>query len=127
MSWQDYITNNLVGSGHVAKALICGTDGTWWAGSDDFAPSAAEIGKIIAGFDDSGAALRSGGLFICGQKYILLQSDEETLMAKLGSGGACCCKCASCVIVATYVEKMSPGNCNKATMALADYLRESGY
>lgn len=125
--WQDYITTNLEGSGHVAKGLICGLDGTWWAGTDGFNPSAAEITKIIAGFDDGAAQLRAGGMFIEGGKYLVLRADGESIYAKCGPGGVAACKCATCVILAVYVEKMTPGNCNKAAEALADYLRESGY
>lgn len=36
MSWQDMISNNLIGTGAVSKAAICGSDGSVWAKSDNF-------------------------------------------------------------------------------------------
>jgi len=90
-------------------------------------PSAAEITKIIAGFDDSGAKLRSEGMYIQGTKYLVLRADDTSIYAKQGPGGAACCKANTCVVLSVYVEKMTPGNCNVATEALADYLRDNGY
>jgi len=117
----------LVGSGHIAKALICGLDGQWWAGTDGFNPSAQEIKNIIKGFDDGGASLRANGLYIQGIKYLVLRADDSSIYAKQGPGGCAACKCNSCMILAVYVEKMTPGNCNLAAESLADYLKESGY
>ena len=36
MSWPDLVNNNLVGSGNVSKAAICGFDGSVWGKSDNF-------------------------------------------------------------------------------------------
>ncbi|VDN29443.1 unnamed protein product [Gongylonema pulchrum] len=36
MSWADLVNNNLVGSGNVSKAAICGFDGSIWGKSDNF-------------------------------------------------------------------------------------------
>jgi profilin len=117
----------LIGCHHIAKALICGLDGSWWAGTDGFNPSAAEIQKIIAGFDDSGAKLRAEGMYIQGTKYLVLRADDTSIYAKQGPGGAAACKANTCMVLSVYVEKMTPGNCNVATEALADYLRDNGY
>jgi profilin len=36
MSWQDLVNNNLIGTGFVSKAAICGLDGSIWGKSDNF-------------------------------------------------------------------------------------------
>lgn len=36
MSWQDLVDNNLLGTGHVSKAAICGLDGSIWGKSSNF-------------------------------------------------------------------------------------------
>lgn len=41
MSWADLVNNNLVGSGNVSKAAICGFDGSIWGKSDNFKASAS--------------------------------------------------------------------------------------
>lgn len=35
MSWQNYVDQQLMGSGFVSKAVIAGHDGTLWAKSDN--------------------------------------------------------------------------------------------
>lgn len=41
MSWQNYVDQQLMGSGYVSKAVIAGHDGTLWAKSDNI-----EVSKI---------------------------------------------------------------------------------
>lgn len=36
MSWQDLVDNNLLGTGNVSKAAICGLDGSIWGKSNNF-------------------------------------------------------------------------------------------
>jgi profilin len=36
MSWQDYVDKQLIGSGRVKEAAICGLDGNVWARSGTF-------------------------------------------------------------------------------------------
>lgn len=39
MSWQDLVDTNLLGTGKVSKAAICGVDGQVWAKSNGFGVS----------------------------------------------------------------------------------------
>ncbi|CAG8810397.1 4219_t:CDS:2, partial [Racocetra fulgida] len=52
MSWQTYIDDTLLGSGKIAQAAIYGLDGTLWASSAGFNPSAEEVKTIIESFND---------------------------------------------------------------------------
>jgi hypothetical protein len=36
MSWQSYVDDHLIGTGHVTQAAICGVDGALWAASAGF-------------------------------------------------------------------------------------------
>jgi hypothetical protein len=36
MSWQSYVDDHLLGTGHVSQAAICGNDGALWAASEGF-------------------------------------------------------------------------------------------
>jgi hypothetical protein len=47
MSWGDMVNNNLVGSGNVSKAAICGLDGAIWGKSDNFKVRSADILSIM--------------------------------------------------------------------------------
>uniref|UniRef100_A0A183CH86 ATP synthase F1 subunit epsilon n=1 Tax=Globodera pallida TaxID=36090 RepID=A0A183CH86_GLOPA len=49
MSWQDLVNNNLIGTGHVSKAAICGLDGSIWGKSDNFKLDATEVTAAMNG------------------------------------------------------------------------------
>ena len=36
MSWQSYVDDHLIGTGHVTQGAICGVDGSLWAASAGF-------------------------------------------------------------------------------------------
>lgn len=36
MSWQSYVDDHLIGTGHVVQGAICGVDGAIWAASAGF-------------------------------------------------------------------------------------------
>ena len=36
MSWQSYVDDHLIGTGHVTQGAICGVDGALWAASAGF-------------------------------------------------------------------------------------------
>ena len=36
MSWQSYVDDHLIGTGHVVQGAICGVDGAIWAVSAGF-------------------------------------------------------------------------------------------
>ena len=36
MSWQSYVDDHLIGTGHVTQGAICGVDGALWAASEGF-------------------------------------------------------------------------------------------
>ncbi|KIH57035.1 hypothetical protein ANCDUO_12781 [Ancylostoma duodenale] len=50
MSWADLVNNNLVGSGNVSKAAICGFDGSIWGKSDNFKASTPFFSDSMAHF-----------------------------------------------------------------------------
>ena len=117
MSWQSYVDDHLIGTGHVTKGAICGVDGALWAASAGFnvrlrAPptpgtldvafirwkprsdarslpprvprsqvSPEEVQKIVAGMDDP-SALQAGGVYVGGEKYMFIQSDDRLVAAK---------------------------------------------
>lgn len=126
MSWQSYVDNNLVGTGFVTKGAIFGLNGSQWCTSPGFQISGPEATAFIAGFNDA-SPLRASGLFLQGEKYLLLRADERSLYGKKGTGGCVLVKTNQCVLVGLYDEKIQPGQCANTVERLADYLIESGY
>jgi len=85
-----------------------------------------EIKKIIAGFQNVND-LRANGLYLGGEKYLVLKGDDRSIYAKKGTSGVACVKTGQSVLVGLYNEKIQPGQCNTTVEKLADYLIDQGY
>lgn len=59
MSWSSYI-DNLLASGNVKKAAICGHDGSLWAASEGFSVSPDEAKNLLTAFSNNSALTQSG-------------------------------------------------------------------
>lgn len=86
MSWQDLVNNNLIGTGNVSKAAILGFDGSVWGKSDNFNLDPAEAAAAARGFNQKDAVL-AGGLRFEGEKYFVLNADDERIIGKKASNG----------------------------------------
>jgi len=126
MSWGDLVNNNLVGSGNVAKAAICGLDGSIWGKSDNFKLEPSEAAAAGKGFLNKEGVLGTG-LRLEGEKYFVLQADDERIMGKRGSTGFFIYKTAQAIIISIYEGGVQPEQCSKVTGALADYFRSINY
>lgn len=123
MSWQAYVDQNLVGTGHISKGAIFGLQGGKWAASAGFNISDAEAASIVAGFSGAG----TGSYLIEGQKYMQLAASDSTINGKLGKDGFVAEKTGMAVIIGVYKEPQQPGNASVAVGKLADFLKENGY
>ncbi|KAI8086647.1 profilin [Halteromyces radiatus] len=121
MSWQQYVDNNLIGTGQVSEAAIYGLNGTLWAASANFKLSTPEINELIKGFSDSDA-IQASGIHINGIKYLTLRADDRSIYAKKGADGACVVKTNQAILIGVYKEGIQPGSCTKVVEGLADYL-----
>ncbi len=126
MSWQAYVDSNLVGSKGASKAAIFGHDGSKWATSAGFNPTADEVKKIVAAFKDA-AGIRASGVIVGGVKYFAVKADERTIYAKKGAEGVCAVKTSKAVLISVHDDKITTPQCSKITEALADYLIEQGF
>uniref|UniRef100_A0AAF5PM35 Profilin n=2 Tax=Wuchereria bancrofti TaxID=6293 RepID=A0AAF5PM35_WUCBA len=125
MSWADLVNNNLVGSGNVSKAAICGFDGSIWGKSDNFKLEQTEATAAGKGFQNKDALLGTGMKFE-GEKYFVLQADDERIIGKKGSTGFFIYKTGQAVIISIYEDGVQPEQCSKTTGALADYFKNMG-
>ncbi|KAH7720695.1 profilin [Aphelenchoides avenae] len=126
MSWQDLVNNNLIGTGNVSKAAIIGHDGSVWGKSDNFKIDPAEAAAAAKGFDQKDALLGSGLKFE-GDKFFVLQADDERIIGKKAANGFFIYKTGQACIIALYEGGLQPENCSKAAGALADYFRSINY
>jgi len=129
MSWQEYIDGYLVNPGFVAYGAILGEDATLWARSEQLERiRSEEIQAIIKGFTTEGyQSLVSNGLFLAGEKYMVVSGNNRSLYLKRGSGGAAAIKTGKAVLLSVYTDGMPAGVCNSETEKLADLLIESGF
>ncbi|KAI6173460.1 Profilin [Aphelenchoides besseyi] len=126
MSWQGMVDDNLVGSGAVSKAAICGLDGSIWAKSNNFNLDGNETAQAAKGFNDSGSLFASGLRFE-GNKYLVLQADSERIMGKKASDGCFCFKTGQAFVIGVYESGLRPEQCSKVCGDMADYLKSQGY
>uniref|UniRef100_A0A914WVE6 Profilin n=1 Tax=Plectus sambesii TaxID=2011161 RepID=A0A914WVE6_9BILA len=126
MSWGDMVNNNLVGSGCVSKAAICGLDGSIWGKSDNFKLDQSEGAAAAKGFLHKDGLLGTGLKFE-GEKYFVLQADDERIIGKKGPNGFFCYKTAQAVIISIYEGGVQPEQCSKVTGSLADYFKSINY
>lgn len=126
MSWDQYVSDQLVGTGHVSKAAICGTDGSIWAKSPDWNVTPEEL-KSIATVLPSPENFSMTGIVLASQKYFFLSSTEDSVRGKSGADGIHITKTKQAFIIGMYVNPIVPGQCANAVESLADYLRNAGY
>jgi len=126
MSWQSYIDDQLVGSGHITKGALIGFDGSTWATSPGFTVSASEGAALVALFNNPPNAFASG-ITVAGNRYLGLKADQRSIYGKKGTSGVVCVKTGQCVICGVYGEKQQPGSAVNAVEKLGDYLIENGY
>lgn len=126
MSWDEYISGQLIGSGNVKEAAICGQDGSTWATSAGFSVSSPEVLKLVGAFNDP-SGLQAGGMNIGGTKFFFLSGTDEVLRGKKGQVGVHVAKTKTAIIVALYEEPIQPGQCAITVESLAEYLRGVSY
>ena len=126
MSWQDLVNNNLIGTGFVSKAAICGLDGSIWGKSDNFKLEPAEVNAAANGLKNSDVAL-ANGLKFEGEKFFVLQADPERIIGKKTANGFFIYKTDKAFIISIYEGGVQPEMCSKTTGALADYFRSINY
>jgi len=125
MSWDSYITN-LTGTNSVAKAAVCGLDGSVWAQSPAFNVKPDEVKKVVDSFRNADS-LRQHGVTVGGQRYIFLQSDDSQIQGKKDQTGISIAKAGKCLVIGTYANGMQPGNCRMQVERIRDYLVSAGY
>eukprot|EP00284_Hemiselmis_tepida_P018157 CAMPEP_0174915374 /NCGR_PEP_ID=MMETSP1355-20121228/987_1 /TAXON_ID=464990 /ORGANISM="Hemiselmis tepida, Strain CCMP443" /LENGTH=126 /DNA_ID=CAMNT_0016160247 /DNA_START=16 /DNA_END=396 /DNA_ORIENTATION=+ len=126
MSWQGYVDQQLVASGHVSKGAIIGLDGSQWAISPGFNLDPSEAAAIAAAARNPSSVL-GGGINLQGVKFMVLRADDTAIYVRKGSDGACIVKTNQCVLIGLYGENIQAGQCNMVVEKLGDYLRENNY
>ncbi|KAL1208334.1 Profilin-1 [Cardamine amara subsp. amara] len=129
MSWQSYVDDHLmceVEGNFLAAAAILGQDGSVWAQSDKFPQlTPAETTGIMKDFEEPGF-LAPTGLFLGGEKYMVIQGEPGAVIrGKKGPGGVTIKKTNQAMVFGIYDEPMTGGQCNLVVERLGDYLIES--
>jgi len=125
MSWQDYVTTQLLGK-NLKEGAIAGIDGQIWAKSPGLNVTMEEI-KVLLDNYDSQHKLASTGFHLGGQKYFYLSGNDDVMRGKQGKGGVHVVKTNQAVILGLYEEPMQPAEAATVTETLGDYLKGVGY
>ncbi|KAK9832015.1 hypothetical protein WJX84_004144 [Apatococcus fuscideae] len=134
MSWQTYVDDHLMcalpNGGQLAAAAILGHDGGVWAQSDTFPDITGEqVSNIMSAFSGPNfdATLAQKGLFLGGNKYLVVAGDPgEVIRGKKGSGGATVKKTSSALVIGLYSDAHQAGDANVVVEQLGDYLIGQG-
>lgn len=130
MSWQAYVDQSLVGTGHVDKAAIFNTEGTsCWATSKDFKLSPQELREVVSAYNDTNdpKAVQATGLHLAGEKFFVIKADEKSLYGKKGKEGVVIVKTKQTLLITHYPETVQPGQAVTVVEKLGDYLVGTGY
>mmetsp|Transcript_40737 Transcript_40737/g.131912 ORF Transcript_40737/g.131912 Transcript_40737/m.131912 type:complete len:128 (+) Transcript_40737:38-421(+) len=126
MSWQQYVDDNLIGTGSVTAAGIYDLQGNPWAYSAGFAAQVAEVAAVSAHFA-APAGLAATGATIAGVKYMFVRGEENAdIYVKKGAEGVCFYRCNTCIIVGYHNDKVQPGQCTSIVAKLGDFLKDQG-
>lgn len=128
MSWDSYVNDQLLATGAVKHALICGHDGNIWAKSKDLNVDADEIKGFITNFNQSGQDnFKTAGLRMGKEKYMYLSSNDKVARFKKGTSGVHTIKTTQAFIICLYSEPTMPEQAASVTEKLGDYLIGVGY
>ncbi|KAJ1914545.1 profilin, required for normal timing of actin polymerization in response to thermal stress [Mycoemilia scoparia] len=126
MSWQSFVDTNLVGTGQISQAAICGLDGGVWAKSPGFDVKIDEVKKLVEGYNKP-EDITASGFTINGEKYFTLQATDRSIYGRRGASGAVCVKSNKAVIISLYGENVEAGNVVNVTEKLCDYFIQLQY
>ncbi|XP_045621885.1 profilin [Procambarus clarkii] len=126
MSWQNYVDQQLMGSGLVAKAIIAGHDGTLWAKSNNIEPTRDELLRLSTSFSDQ-SNLAMTGVVIGGEKFFYLSGTDKVIRCKKGKAGMHSMKTLQAVLVAVFEEPIQHPQVASIVESLGDYLISLSY
>jgi len=127
MSWQQYVDQMLVATGHIDKAAIFSAAGdSVWAATPGFTVKPEEVKALIKAYTNP-SDVQSKGCFISGDKYMVVKADERSIYGKKEKHGIVCVKSNQAVLIAHYPEGVQAGQANTTVEKLADYLIGVGY
>lgn len=78
----------------------------------------------MTGTNDS---LRDKGVHVGGEKYFLLQSDDQQIQAKKGNTGLSVAKANTCCVIGVYHDGITAGNCRNAVEKMRGYLSDQNF
>ena len=124
--WQNYVDEQLVGSGLITKAAIIGHDGNTWASSPGWGLKPGEGARIVNLFKNPSDAFAQG-IVVNGVKYMGIKAEEESIYGKKGATGVVCVKSLQTILIGIYNETQQPGPAAEAVEKVGAYLRDNGY
>ncbi|WP_329448228.1 profilin (plasmid) [Streptomyces sp. NBC_01426] len=124
MSWQDFVDNDLVGTGKVRQGAIIGFDGNMWAASPNFRFLAGEGAAIVKLCNTPENYL--AGVTVVGVRYLGAKGDTRSVVARKSATGVILAKTKQAVVIGRYDESQNPGEAQLTVEKLADYLIANG-
>jgi len=110
----------------LAQGALLGHDGSVWAKSPGFALKGAEGAGLANNFKNP-SGTQGTGIFINGEKYLVVKADDASIYGKKGTGGVITVKTGQVVLVGIYDDKLQAGRAANIVEKVADYLKENGY
>ncbi|KAK8052067.1 hypothetical protein PG993_003452 [Apiospora rasikravindrae] len=131
MSWQAYVDDSLVKSGHIDKAAIISVAGdSVWASSAGFTLKPDEmknISNVVTGAAGAVDKALAEGIHVGGERYVVFRAEDRSMYGRQGRTGILAVKTTQAILVGHYGEGVQAGNAAQTVEALADYLIKVGY
>ncbi|KAJ1331611.1 Profilin [Microdochium nivale] len=130
MSWQAYVDDSLVKTGHIDKAAIVSIAGdSAWAATPGFTLTPGEMKALSDVYSNKASAekAQAEGIYIAGDRYVVAQIEDRLIYARKAKLGVLICKTKQAILVGHHGENMVAGNSRQTVEALADYLVKAGY
>ena len=126
MSWDSYVSDQLLASGNCQKGAICGLDGSVWAVSAGWDVQGQEAKDLANAYKDP-TLLHQKGVVVAKEKYMFLSATEDIIRGKKGPNGVHIVKTNMAIIIGYYADPVQPGQCATTVEALGDYLKSTNY
>merc|ERR1712072_219336 len=129
MSWQAYVDDQMVASGHISRGAILGLEagGSVWAKSPGFDITDQEVKDLVKAASENPESLFGTGVHLAGKKYMTIRAEDGFVAGKKGQEGMAAYKSGKTLVVGEYPEGVPPPKANGIVEYVANYLKDNGF
>ena len=128
--WQQYIDQEMSGSGYCKNCCILNSDGSHLASSIQGKLDKSDMVGVIGFFNDPKKRVNGSKVTIRGTDYLLDLANERTVLLShisKDNSGYVFVKTRQIILASTYDDYITQRQCDLVLEKLADYLIQKGF